>query len=232
MRPNVRARPEPPLAEIAYMRLKRWIIDLTLRPGMRFSEADMVRRLGIGKTPVREGLRRLVEEGFLQSLPYVGYEVSYITLGDVEELFGWRLIIEPAAAGLAVGRVDVEELERLEEDCQRTYLLGTPDGVTEYLACNRRIHMLIAEATSNRWLAHAISASLDAGERFYHIGIRLGTEMPHNHAALIEAFRRGDAAGAQQISASQISSVRRAVIDALLRTESVRTATLDIAGAL
>lgn len=226
---NPAGRTSGSLAELAYGRLKRWIIDLTLAPGTHFSEAELVKKLGIGKTPVREGLKRLAEEGFLQSLPYIGYEVTYITLGDIEELFDWRLIIEPAAAELAVGRVSVDELERLERNCQDNYSLAAPGRITEYLACNRQIHMYIAEATGNRRLAQAISAALDAGERFYHIGIRLGTEMPHDHRALIEAFRDGDAARARAISTAQIRSVRRSVIDALLRTRSVRAATLDIA---
>ena len=88
--------------------------------------------------------------------------------------------------------------------------------------------MYIAESTGNRRLAQAISGALDAGERFYHIGIRLGTAMPHDHQALIGAFRDGDAARARAVSTAQIGSVRRTVIDAIQRTRSIRSAMLDL----
>jgi len=141
------------MADKAYYVIKRRILEVALAPGVRVSELQIAQELGIGKTPVREALGRLVQEGLIKNLPYTGYDVTPVTLRDVQELFGLRLIVEPEAVALAAGRVDVDLLCEIEQACQRAYSHETPSQVSEFLQLNHRFHMTIAEASGNRRLA-------------------------------------------------------------------------------
>jgi DNA-binding GntR family transcriptional regulator len=71
------------LADEAYAILKLLIIRCELEPGRRITEAQLVATTGIGKTPVREALARLVHENLVRNIPRHGYEVTPITLRDV-----------------------------------------------------------------------------------------------------------------------------------------------------
>src|SRR5919197_450469 len=86
------------LADQAYARIRRRIVGCELAPGDQVTESQLVETHGIGKTPVREALQRLAQEGLVQPIRRHGYRVAPITLRDVRDLFGLRLIIQPAAA--------------------------------------------------------------------------------------------------------------------------------------
>jgi DNA-binding GntR family transcriptional regulator len=90
-----------PLAESAYSLLRGKILDCELMPGTPLTEGSVVGRLEIGKTPVREAMRRLVQEGLLRVTPRAGYRVAPVTLKDLDEVFRLRQIAEGASAALA-----------------------------------------------------------------------------------------------------------------------------------
>jgi DNA-binding GntR family transcriptional regulator len=102
------------LADEAYARIRRRIVGCELAPGAQVTEGQLVETHGIGKTPVREALQRLAQEGLVQPIRRSGYRIVPITLRDVRDLFGLRLIVEPAAAELAVGRLDLARLREIQ----------------------------------------------------------------------------------------------------------------------
>src|SRR5205085_4717546 len=120
---TVSARVVRSASERAYQRLRAAIVACDPAPGDRITEGDVAQRLAIGKTPVHEALRRLVHEGLVVVRPRQGYVVAPITLGDVEELCGLRLVVEPAAVELAAagGRIDTARVVALERLCRVGY---------------------------------------------------------------------------------------------------------------
>ena len=66
----------------------------------------------------------LAHEGFVQVQPRQGYRVSDITLGDVQEVFQMRMLLEPAAAELAAERASADQLKRLSELAEESYVYG------------------------------------------------------------------------------------------------------------
>jgi len=98
------------LAEQVYEALKHEIHDFRLVPGDRFSEAEIGQRLGMSRTPVREALFKLRNEGFLGVEPKLGWFVLPIEFGRLEQLYDLRVVLELASvarlcatAGLAAG---------------------------------------------------------------------------------------------------------------------------------
>jgi len=105
----------PNLAEQVYAALKTEINDFQLVAGDRFSEAELGNRLGVSRTPVREALFRLRNEGFLEVEAKLGWFVKPIDFGKLEELYDLRVVLELASLTKLCNRVeDPPELDALK----------------------------------------------------------------------------------------------------------------------
>lgn len=94
------------LADQVYRTLKTEINDFQLVAGDRFSEAELGHRLGVSRTPVREALFRLRNEGFLEVEPKLGWFVRPIDFDRLEQLYDLRIVLEHAAILRLCGRLD------------------------------------------------------------------------------------------------------------------------------
>ena len=82
------------LADKAYTQIKQMIFDFALLPGDRFSESDLVDRLQVSRTPLRQALQRLQREGFLMVFPKSGWQVSPLDFEVFDQLYDFRLLLE------------------------------------------------------------------------------------------------------------------------------------------
>lgn len=137
------------LAEQAYLELVRKIMEGRLDGGARLTEEGLCREFGISRTPVREALRRLAEEGLIEALPRRGYQVCRPDPEAVEELFACRAMIEPLALKSAISRIPEAKLagwkRRLEE-------AAPEERIPVALAAAASLHSLITEYCTNRCL--------------------------------------------------------------------------------
>lgn len=137
------------LAEQAYLELVRKIMEGRLDGGARLTEEGLCREFGISRTPVREALRRLAEEGLIEALPRRGYQVCRPDPEAVEELFACRAMIEPLALKSAISRIPEAKLagwkRRLEE-------AAPEERIPVALAADASLHSLITEYCTNRCL--------------------------------------------------------------------------------
>ncbi len=209
----------PRLSDHAYESIKRDIIRCALVPGEEVTEAKLALRLGLGKAPVRAALARLSQEGLVRPLPRRGYLVPPVTLRDVQDIFELRMLLEPAAARMAAGRVEGERLRQLDSICRAGYVPGDRESEADFLRANRDFHVTIAEASGNARLANTMAGLLDEMERLLHLGLALRNrteEMQHEHKALVDALIRGDGDTAARIAAEQVEAARKMVLDAIL----------------
>ena len=103
------------LADVVYDSLKAQIHDFQLVAGDRFSEAELAQRLGVSRTPVREALFRLRDEGFLGVESKLGWYVLPIDFGRLEQLYDLRVVLELASIARLCARADAPaELEALK----------------------------------------------------------------------------------------------------------------------
>ena len=184
-----------PLAESAYTTLRDLILSGELPPEHAITENAIVDRLAIGKTPVREAMRRLVLEGLLDVTPRLGYKVAGINLGDIDDLFQLREITEVAAALLAMDRLTDAQLDRLTELSTVGYVPDDRESMIEYIAVNAEFHHIIAHATGNARLASLIERLMQESRRFIQIVIlsdEHGQVVIDQHIAIVDALRARD----------------------------------------
>ncbi|HKY52399.1 MAG TPA: GntR family transcriptional regulator [Candidatus Limnocylindria bacterium] len=218
------------LAGQAYDRLRRDILRCHIKPGQEVTEAQLAAQYRLGKTPVREGLARLVHEGLVHPLPRRGYRVAPITIGNVKELLGFRLIVETQAAKLAAGRCNVAQLRRLDELCAVGYDPNDAKSLERFLRANRELHTTIAAAAGNRKLAQVITQLLDEVERVLYMALELGgrrVPMSHAHRSVVDALAAGDGEAAAAAIEEQIRGVERMILEAAI--ESPRLSVVNLA---
>jgi DNA-binding GntR family transcriptional regulator len=214
------------LSDQAYYTLHRDIIRCNLRPGQEVTESYLVTRYQFGKAPIRAALLRLTQDNLVMPYPRRGYQIIPITLEYVTDIFGFRLIIEPEAVRLAVGRVEEAKLRALDNVCQAGYIPGDQESQEAFLTANRSFHVTLARASGNKRLAQSLEQALDEMERLFHLGLALRNrtdEMKHEHKALIDALTNGDTKEAVRLDIKQIEAARRMVQEAILSSSSLRT---------
>jgi DNA-binding GntR family transcriptional regulator len=218
----------PLLTERAYERLRRDIISCAIQPGAEISESQLAMQYKLGKAAVRVALTKLSHDGLVRAIPRRGYMVMPVTLKDIHDVFELRLMLEPAAARMAAGKVNTQRLKTYDEVCRSGYEPGDAKSTSRFLEANKAFHVTIAQATGNVRLAAAIEHLLDEMTRLLHLGLgmRKGSqEMLHDHKALVKALARGDGETAERICRDQIESARNMLLSTILTSRSV----LDLA---
>ena len=206
--PDTRAASEGLRADDAYARIRHDILSCRLLPSAMVTEPDLMQRYGVGKNSCRHALIRLVQEGYVRSIPRQGYRVAGITLKDVEEVFALRIELEPMAARLAAGKVDIDLLRRLEAECRVKHpVLDLTSQIGVFLDANKSFHLAIAAATGNDRLFKVLSGLLDEMSRLVAMGFGVQgakPEIKNDHNAMIDAFVAGDGRRAEQIARRHI----------------------------
>jgi DNA-binding GntR family transcriptional regulator len=141
------------LADQAYARLKAELNDFKLVPGDRFSEAELGARLGVSRTPVREALFRLRNEGFLDLESKAGWFVRPIDFGKLEQLYDLRILLETACVSRLCART--EAMPQLDE-LKAIWLVPAgerKDDAREVGALDEQFHATLVRAAGNDEIA-------------------------------------------------------------------------------
>jgi len=222
----------PLLTERAYERIRRDIINCAIPPGAEISEAQLSGQYKLGKAGVRVALTRLAHEGLVRAIPRRGYMVVPVTLQDIQDVFELRLMLEPAAARMAAGKVNTQQLKLYDDVCRAGYERGDAKSTERFLDANKAFHVTIAHATGNARLAAAIEHLFDQMTRLLHLGLgsRKGP-FESEHKALVKALARGDGEAAERICREQIEASRQMVLSAVLTSRSILNLALGADGA-
>lgn len=223
-RPRSIAPAIPLLADRAYERIKHDIITCAIAPGAGISEPQLCAHYRLGKAPVRMALIRLAHDGLVRAIPRRGYMVTPVTLKDIHDVFELRLMLEPAAAHMAAGKVDAQQLRALDEACRAGYQPNDAKSITCFLDATKAFQVAIAQATGNSRLAAMIAQLLDQMTRLLHLGLGLrnrSQEMRHEQRVLAKALARGDGEAAERISREQIEAARNMVLNAIMTSSTV-----------
>src|SRR5262249_50837469 len=140
----------------AYFRIRELIVSLALEPGSILDERELMHRLGVGRTPVREALRALAREQLVEGFPRRGIFVAGVDVRDFAGLSELRLPLRTLAAGLAAERATVDDraecgalLEELE------HAAGENDE-RALIELDQRIHRHVYRCVHNPYLERAL----------------------------------------------------------------------------
>ncbi|YCK41341.1 GntR family transcriptional regulator [Actinomadura sp. ATCC 39365] len=199
--------------------LRRRILSGELAQGERLVEDRLAALLGVSRNPVRESIRVLAAEGFVEVVPRVGARVARLTAEEGEELFDVRMAVEGLAARLAArkrGPEAVARLRRVLDAAREAVDAGRPAEVAEL---NTAFHLAVGEAAGNSYLNLMMRPMvLRAQWVFSQTAAARGPHSWTEHLSLCEAIAAGDEDEAQARAVAHVAAARRSFLAAVTRT--------------
>ena len=209
-----------PLRETVCEALRDAIRRGILEPGERLMEVQLAEELGISRTPVREAIRKLEQEGYVIMMPRRGTYVSSVSVHDVKEIFEIRSALESLSTGLATRRIEPEELEKLRA------LLTEIEGhierkdIDKIVATDIEFHGLLYQVSRNDRLVTIISNLKEQLARFRTLSMsypgRL-QETLEEHRAMVEAIAAGDVEAARDAAERHMERAEETLLKAMRR---------------
>jgi len=147
----------PDLVGLVEAQLTRAIVEGRLAPGARVFEAEIARRMGVSRAPVREAARRLERQGVLIARPRHGFAVRTISVQEIDDLFELRISLELTAVELACRKADDAGLARLKTLVDTMVRDAPTLPQHDRIAIDLAFHTLICELSGNAQLHRVFS---------------------------------------------------------------------------
>jgi len=152
-------------ADQAYQEIKKRIIRTDLSPGSVINESEMMDQLGLGRTPIREALKRLQCDDLVVVKPRRGIFVSELAITDLTQIFEVRVELESLAVRLACQRISQDELKKLETLADQYSRINREDK-DDLILLDSKFHATLREASHNRFLISNL-------EYYYNLSLRI-----------------------------------------------------------
>jgi DNA-binding GntR family transcriptional regulator len=178
-------------------------------------ESELVERYQVSRTPVREALTKLIQEGLVLAIPSVGHQVAPISMDDLREFVDMRIILECAAVERAATRMTPEHVRELSAladtkgSADIAERLRDVDSTRKWYEENTAFHVKLAECSGNRLLVQSIRRLMENAYRFYFVSAAFSLRVPrhvHHHREIVSALCAGDADRALELSRIDILS--------------------------
>lgn len=146
-----------PLRDVVFNTLREAILKGELKPGERLMELQLAAKLGVSRTPIREAIRMLEQEGLAVTIPRKGAEVAKMTEKDMEDVLQVREALDELAATIACEQITKEELEELKGTMHEFEESTKTKDVKKIAEADVRFHDIIYQATRNPKLVNILN---------------------------------------------------------------------------
>jgi DNA-binding GntR family transcriptional regulator len=195
-------------ADRAYLAIRGLIVSLELAPGAVIDERELMQRLGLGRTPVREALRQLAQEQLVEVFPRRGMFVTGVDVRDLARISEVRGALEPEAARLAAERATEAERDELAD------LSDQIERGADLMALDERIHRAIYAAAHNHLLEKTLGEYYVLAHRIWMIALDRAEALEdavQAHRDLIHAIVVADGNGAASLMRDHVENFETAM---------------------
>src|SRR4051794_503270 len=198
------------LADRAYTALRDQIVTLAIAPGAPINEDALGRALEMGRTPVREAIKRLALENLVSVFPRRGTFASEINITDLAHISDVRVQLEGLAAYRAAERLTAAQRDEL--DALAAEIDGGRGAAADLMALDARVHRFVYRCAGNPYLQDTLERYLNLSLRLWYLVLgRLPHlfDRVHEHRDLLLAIRSREAQRAQSIAAEHVATFER-----------------------
>jgi len=205
----------PNLRERVYKALKEMIIFQEIPPGEKLDEDSLASQLGVSRTPVRESLYRLENEGIVKIIPRRGAFIVKHSKESINEILSVREVLEGLSAREAASHITDAALEVLESLSEKFSESNVRLLSKEYLQVDVKFHKTIIEASKNEWL---ISLMNILNDHIQMLRLRTVTfqgrpeQSLSEHRRILEALKARDPLLAESLMREHINNVRESYL--------------------
>ncbi len=211
---TTRVRPRTLLADRAYAELRDLIVTLRLAPGAPIDEDTLGQHLRMGRTPVREAIKRLALENLVTVFPRRGTFASEINITDLAHISDVRIQLEGHAAQRAAERITEAQLQELDGLLEQLAHSRGSDDREALMALDARVHRFIYRCAGNPFMEETLGRYLNLSLRIWHLVIdRLPHlfDRVHEHDEMLRAIAAGESVHAREILAEHIATFEREI---------------------
>ena len=205
------------IAERAYAELRSRIVTLRLPPGTLLREDELMRELGIGRTPLREAVKRLALENLVAVQPRSGTFVTGVDAADISHISEVRAELEAQAAELAARRMEPELRERAQAMLERVRDPERAAVTDELMQLDESIHRLIWDGSHNPYLIETLERYFQLSLRVWYVVLdrvpSLGASVV-DQAHLLEAILDRDPVRARSLMREHVLAFEREIMAA------------------
>jgi DNA-binding GntR family transcriptional regulator len=206
------------LADEAYAILTSRLMEHRIPPGARINIDQLARDIGISQTPIREALARLESDRLVTKEPLRGYRaMSLLTLKELQDLYEFRLVIEPWAAGVVASSVNATAIAALERELATCPIAPIDASYEEFRQLSdhdARFHTLILQLTGNQEVVKAFTATHCHLHQFrLHYSVASGSNALHEHQQVVRAIASGNTLEAESAMRLHLLHSRSRYVD-------------------
>lgn len=202
------------ISERAYAELRERIVTLRLAPGTALREDELMSDLAIGRTPLREAVKRLALENLVAVQPRSGTYVTSVDAADIVHIAEVRAELEAHAAELAARRLDAELRGRAGALLERVRTLDRGAGGDDLMHADEAIHRLVWEGSRNPYLIETLERYFTLSLRIWYVVIdrvpALGSAVL-DHERLLEAILDQDPVRARELMHEHVVAFEREI---------------------
>ncbi|HEY1592358.1 MAG TPA: GntR family transcriptional regulator [Solirubrobacteraceae bacterium] len=206
--------PRELLADRAYEELRDRIVTLSIAPGAPIDEDLIGRELEMGRTPVREAIKRLALENLVTVFPRRGTFASEINITDLAHISDVRVVLEAHAARRAAERITSAQRAELDELLDELGRSKGSDDVEALIALDAGVHRFVYRCAGNPYMDETLGRYFNLSLRIWHLVI---DRLPHlfarvhEHDDLLRAIAAGEADRAERIVADHIATFEQEI---------------------
>jgi len=202
--------------QYAVQTLRTDILQGRLAAGEHLRQDDLARRLEVSTTPIREALRTLISEGLVFFDAHRGAVVRGLTLGDVEEIYRLRKVLEPmmvTEAMASIGDADLAAAEKLHHE-----MLATAD-VAQWTEANLAFHAALWESQAQTRLARLVESLRDSSGPYISLSLYVSPDHIERsnteHAQLLACYKNRDVGQAIQHTIEHLDGTLRIIVQSI-----------------
>lgn len=220
--PELFAPPKPLWLKV-FDFLRDAIVKGDIKPGEKLNEVLIASKLGLSRSPVREAIRVLESENFVETIAHKGPFVKPLSIKEIEEIHVVLKFLQAAAIQLAVGNMNEEKKEELNSIVKELEKGEGTDDIEELKSVSRRFHTFIMQASENDLLIRINEALLIQQERVRLWGASTEPEdiqsIYKEHLSISKALLRQDAKEAERLMKDHVERARLRFLKAASKWE-------------
>lgn len=211
-----------PLRDVVFKTLREAILRGDLKPGERLMELQLASKLGVSRTPIREAIRMLEQEGLAVTIPRRGAEVAKMTLKDMQDVLEVRDALDELAVQIACGRITPAQLEKLRKAKEEFETCTKGKDVKKIAAADVAFHDAIYEATENPKLVSILNNLREQVYRYRVEYLKDRENYPvliQEHEQIWEGLKNGDEAQATKVMHEHVKN-QAVAVTAIIQNQS------------
>lgn len=205
------------LKDKAYAIIREKIVNCEYMPNQFMTETELTETIGVSRTPIREAINKLEQEGLVQVLPKRGIMIKEVTVGTINDMFEIRMLVEPYLVETYGRDIPEEEINRqLEIAADDTVLFYGKDGFVK----DNELHQMFYSASHNSYFEEIMHRSYALNQRMRILaGMRSEErlrETQEEHQRILTSILKKEFAQAARYMKEHLVNARQAAIDAML----------------